>query len=145
MFFLMPTFLVWLLSLCIMEPNPKRRKRYSICPHCKKELNIKRYKEHKRLYFNKDTKQWIVDDSGAKSSVPEDSSSSDCFSSLDEGDTGDLNNLAMQQEEIKLWHDDVWSGWPYRAFKWRHKIWGCCTASQVTTTRYVYMHHSCIY
>ena len=84
-----------------MEPNPKRRKCYSICPHCKKELNIKRYKEHKRLYFNKDTKQWIVDDSGAKSSsVPEDSSSSDCFSSLDEGDTGDLNNLAMQQEEI---------------------------------------------
>ena len=41
-----------------------------------------------------------MEDSGAKSSVPEDSSSSDCFSSLDEGGTGDLNSLTMQQEGI---------------------------------------------
>ena len=66
-----------------MELHPKKRKveTYKLCPHCHKELNLKRYKEHKRLYFNDDTKQWLKEESRATVSE----SSSD-FSSLDEGD-----------------------------------------------------------
>lgn len=31
---------------------------YRICEHCNKEVNIKVYKEHKRLYFNITTNSW---------------------------------------------------------------------------------------
>ena len=56
---------------------------YKLCPHCQKELNFKRYKEHKRLYFNDDTKQWLKEELNLRANVSE--SSSD-FSCLDEGD-----------------------------------------------------------
>lgn len=32
---------------------------HKLCPHCGKELNIKTYKEHKRLYYNDSTKEWL--------------------------------------------------------------------------------------
>ena len=32
---------------------------YKICPHCEGELSLKRYMEHKRLFFNRDTNQWM--------------------------------------------------------------------------------------
>ena len=78
-----------------MESQPRKRKRYNVCPHCNKELNIKRYKEHKRLYFNEVTKQWMVEDQPKSLG---DGSSSDCFSSLDECDAGDESIFANQQE-----------------------------------------------
>ena len=89
----MLTFLV--LELDVMESQPRKRKRYNVCPHCNKELNIKRYKEHKRLYFNEVTKQWMVEDQPKSLG---DGSSSDCFSSLDDCDAGDLSIFANQQE-----------------------------------------------
>ena len=81
----------------MMESQPRKRRRYNVCPHCDRELNIKRYKEHKQLYFNKATKQWMVEDQ--PKSLGDDGSSSDCFSSLDECDAGDLSILANQQGE----------------------------------------------
>ena len=32
---------------------------YKCCLHCNKELSIKRFKEHQRLYYNHDTKEWL--------------------------------------------------------------------------------------
>lgn len=34
------------------------RRQYRICPHCDKELNLKKFREHKRLYYDCDAKQW---------------------------------------------------------------------------------------
>ena len=39
------------------------------CPHCGKELNIKTYKEHKRLYYNESTKEWLGNDSESEAST----------------------------------------------------------------------------
>ena len=36
----------------------KRRYKYKSCPHCSKELNLKKFKEHERLFFNADDKEW---------------------------------------------------------------------------------------
>jgi len=33
---------------------------YKFCPHCQKQCNIKTYKDHKRLYFNVETKSWLT-------------------------------------------------------------------------------------
>ena len=71
-------------------------------------------------------------DSEAKSSVPEDSSSSDFFSSL-KGDTGDLNSLTMQQEGINSNTYDL-----DEQSSENLKV----PVSQVTTTRYVCVHAS---
>lgn len=35
-------------------------KSHRICPHCSKELNIKTYKEHRRLYYDSSTSKWYV-------------------------------------------------------------------------------------
>ena len=86
----------------------------------------------------------MVDDSGAKSSLPEDSSSSDCFSSLDEGDAGDFNSPAMQQEGINSDTYDLddlmehsTDGTKLEGFTQRSKSppQGMCS----------YMYHNCIY
>ena len=45
-----------------MEPVSKKGKlSYNFCLHCNKELNIKIYKEHKRLYYDTDKGIWSQD------------------------------------------------------------------------------------
>ena len=39
----------------------QRKLIYKICPHCNKELNIKIYKEHERLYYNATKGIWSQD------------------------------------------------------------------------------------
>lgn len=36
-----------------------RKRDYKYCQHCEKELNVKRFKEHQRLYYDKNTNKWI--------------------------------------------------------------------------------------
>ena len=33
---------------------------YRICPHCDKQLNLKSYKAHRRLYFDSQSKSWLL-------------------------------------------------------------------------------------
>ena len=33
---------------------------HRICPHCDKELNIKTYRAHRRLYFDSQSKSWLM-------------------------------------------------------------------------------------
>lgn len=42
-----------------MHPAKRSKLSYKVCPHCQKELNIRTYKDHKRLYFNEETKSWF--------------------------------------------------------------------------------------
>ena len=43
------------------RPVPKKKLIYKICPHCNKELNIKIYKEHERLYYDATKGIWSQD------------------------------------------------------------------------------------
>ena len=44
---------------------------HRLCPHCDKELNMKSYKHHRRLYFDTQSKSWLM---GASESQPRASS-----------------------------------------------------------------------
>ena len=41
-----------------MNVAKRRKLTHKYCPHCKKECNIKTYKDHKRLFFNPESKAW---------------------------------------------------------------------------------------
>ena len=77
------------------HPSSKRSKvEYKICGHCWKELNMKIYKDHKKLYYDAIDKSWVQD--GASDTQAGDLSSSD-FSSIDDIDllTSENDNIAM--------------------------------------------------
>ena len=61
----------------IIEMNPSKRKRltHKYCPHCGKDCNIKTYRDHKRLFFNRDSKSWYCESFNAAQEATEDSSS----------------------------------------------------------------------
>ena len=59
------------------RPPTKRRRKYKSCEHCRKELSIKIYKEHKRLYYDPATKSWCNDLDEQDNSSTEFSSVSD--------------------------------------------------------------------
>ena len=70
---------------------------YKVCPHCDKNLNMKTYKEHKRLYFDDQLKVWHCSpesDSGDSDStdisqpdsVPNDSDSGESWYTVDMND-----------------------------------------------------------
>ena len=43
---------------------PKLKRRiitHRFCPHCKKELNVKTFKHHRRLFFDEASNTWVVD------------------------------------------------------------------------------------
>ena len=44
--------------------------KYKVCPHCSRSLNIKTFKEHKRLFYSEQSSTWIIsnDDSDGDSS-----------------------------------------------------------------------------
>ena len=50
----------------------KTRLSHKYCPHCKKDCNIKTYKDHKRLYFDSDTKSWYVSSASDGAAVESD-------------------------------------------------------------------------
>ncbi len=54
--------------MCVMSLSLK----YKLCPHCSRSLNIKTFKEHKRLFFSEQSGTWILSnesyDSGSDSS-----------------------------------------------------------------------------
>jgi len=64
-------------------PVAKRRRSYRVCEHCGKEVNIKIYREHKRLYFDATTNTWAKDHDDVTESSSELSSFDDF--DLDEG------------------------------------------------------------
>ena len=74
------------------------------CPHCRKELNIKPYKEHKRLYFNESTKQWLnVDEhvGGSDSDTSTNLSLPDgCLEGLDD-ERGGAPSLNLDSSEVE--------------------------------------------
>ena len=41
--------------------------RYKRCLHCDKELSMKRFKEHQRLYYDAQTKTWMTTDDNTSS------------------------------------------------------------------------------
>ena len=38
-----------------------RSLKYKVCPHCNRCLNVKTFKEHKRLFFSEESSTWIVE------------------------------------------------------------------------------------
>ena len=64
---------------------PKRSKcTYKVCPHCNRDLSIKKYKEHRRLFFDEDMQSWVQD---FDTDLDRHSTSSE-FSSLDDFEIG---------------------------------------------------------
>ena len=70
---LLKAHLFWCCSIgvrnkCVMSLSLK----YKVCPHCSRSLNIKTFKEHKRLFFSEKSGTWIHSnknyDSGSDSS-----------------------------------------------------------------------------
>jgi len=64
----------------------KTRLSHRVCPHCDRELNIRTYKEHKRLYFREYSNSWYktvnveqsADDSDGSEITPPPSPPADC-------------------------------------------------------------------
>ena len=57
----------WSASYRIIVVNMSARKKprvsaatHRICPHCDKELNIKTRRVHRRLYFDSQSKSWLI-------------------------------------------------------------------------------------
>ena len=54
-----------------MEPSSVKKKirlsKYCVCPHCNNELSLKKFKEHKRLFYDHQTKRWDKDVSDVSS------------------------------------------------------------------------------
>lgn len=59
--------------------------KYKVCPHCSRSLNVKTFKEHKRLFFSEESSTWIVE-----------THDTDTDSSIEPGDS-----------EIESLHDDM--------------------------------------
>lgn len=47
---------------CSLGERSLRAYKYKICPHCDKELNLKKFREHKQLYYDCDAKWWCKQD-----------------------------------------------------------------------------------
>ena len=64
-----------------------RKLAYKLCLHCNKELNIKIYNEHKRLYYDASKRSWNQD----VVMISDNEEASSEFSSLSEADYGGHN------------------------------------------------------
>ena len=114
-----------------------KRANYKLCHHCNKELNIKRFKEHERLFFNKDANEWMKDTDidAAEDGAAPDSNESD-FSSFDGNEwmidggncnqdgCGEVEDLFLTDNDLGN-HDDSYG------------LFSCATGeAQRGTTRY---------
>ena len=87
------------------RPRAKRRRKYKNCEHCRKDLSIKIYKEHKRLYYNPATKSWCKDLDQQDDSSTE---FSDAFSDIDKlMDSDSEKSTASCCESDNLWNDEL--------------------------------------
>ena len=49
-------------------PVAKRARTYRMCEHCSKEVSVRVYKNHRRLYFNAASNTWTKEDQELSSS-----------------------------------------------------------------------------
>ena len=79
--------------------NQLPRKRRRVCEHCGKDVTLKIYREHKRLFYNQSKKAWVTDQEEAVSSSE--------ISSVDELDLGQEQecgeNSAISSESNIEW------------------------------------------
>ena len=59
-----------------MNACKRIRLTHKYCPHCEKECNIKTYKDHKRLFFNHDSKSWYCEGTSSTRATDGDGDSS---------------------------------------------------------------------
>lgn len=78
--------------------NSTRKREYKYCQHCDKELNVKRFKEHERLYFNKDANTWMKETDASDASDQE--SDFSCFDGIEGLDL--LNDIENSQENCEM-------------------------------------------
>lgn len=66
--------------------------KYKVCPHCSRSLNIKTFKEHKRLFYSEQSSTWII-------------------SEENDGDSSDISIEPGDSESVcetgGLWFSDV--------------------------------------
>lgn len=91
----------------------RMRLTHKFCPHCKRECNIKTYKDHKRLYFSQEENTWY----GATLEAEEDSedlfSLSESNDDIDDGDEDEsetyiectTSNVPLGKYSYYLKHD----------------------------------------
>lgn len=79
-----------------------RKRDYKYCQHCEKELNVKRFKEHERLYYNKDTNEWLKEIVEASDQESEFS----CFDGLEGLDVLEDNEENCEMEDWNLTDTD---------------------------------------
>ena len=88
-------------------PSTKRSKpNYKVCGHCHKELSLKIYKEHKRLYYKAVKKSWVEDNNNDEEGSDQSSSG---FSSLDEFNVsvdGSIENVESTKHQDHHDSDD---------------------------------------
>ena len=75
------------------------------CPHCNKVLNVKTFKDHKRLFFDRDTKSWH------KAANPSNEAGKELeitslLSFSDDNDDGPCEECSGQQEIEPLFDDN---------------------------------------
>lgn len=78
----------------------KRRRllEYRVCPHCKKTLNLKKFQEHRRLFFDAASQVWTKE-------VDRDTSSDSCFELSDFEE--DLPSLSLSTKSAQLERDEI--------------------------------------
>ena len=76
----------------------KTRLSHKCCPYCKKDCNIKTYKDHKRLHFDSDMKSWYVSSAsdGAAFESDIEGLSSSLSSSVIEGLSSSLSSSVIE-------------------------------------------------
>lgn len=87
-----------------MEMDSRKRD-YRYCQHCEKELNLKRFREHERLYYNKNANEWLKE---TVEEVSDQDSEFSCFYGLEGLDVleGIKENCEMEDWNLTDLDDD---------------------------------------
>lgn len=87
----------------VLWPVVRRRCSYRYCEHCDREVSIRVYKEHKRLYYDTITKSWTKDRTDPS---PSSSELSAIESEMDiESEEDPVLNWSVESECLE-WGDD---------------------------------------
>lgn len=62
---------------------------HKICPHCSKELNLKTYRDHKRLFFNESSNIWFTTEVGSCSRDDKEAGDSSSFDEVHDDNNDD--------------------------------------------------------
>lgn len=85
----------------MMHRAKRVRLAYKFCPHCKRECNIKTYKQHKRLFFNSDLKTWYTARTLPEKRVSSDSNT-DSLCSFPSDKSNDSEKELLDEVEVNL-------------------------------------------